>query len=255
MLFADLLGDARAAVAGILVLRERCPLEVPDLVVLALIGVRHARLQPVDVGPRRFERQIPEHVVERPVLEHEHDDVVDLAEVGEGRVGRSRCGLCARALAIGQKRSDTWSATSLGRFFSAASVSTKWSSSNTVSGSRVSGTSRSESGVARCEAVHHRRQVAVRTGEMRPLIDAVVLLVVEHEERVLVGLELSACPRLWRARAAGAARPRAGRSPLSGSALPMTGSPLGWIEIEEAGSAPDRARLRLSRRLAQAAFA
>ena len=92
---ADLLGDARAAVAGILVLRERCPLEVPDLVVLAPIDVRHARLQPVDVGPPRFERQIPEHVVERPVLEHEHDDVVDLAEVGEGRVGREPPRVCA----------------------------------------------------------------------------------------------------------------------------------------------------------------
>ena len=170
----DLLGDAGAAVAGILVLRERGPLQVPDLVRLALVAVRHARLQAVDVGPPRFEAEVPEHVVERPVLEHEHDDVVDLAEVGEGRVGRGRhVGRRASRPSHGQKRSVTWSATSFGRFFSAASASTKWPSSDTVSGSRVKRHEQVGQRRGRGEAVHHRRQVAVRAGEMRPLIDAV----------------------------------------------------------------------------------
>jgi hypothetical protein len=84
---AHLLGDAGAAVARILVLRQRRPLEVANLVRLAAVDVCHARLQAVDVGPAGLDRQVAEHVVERAVLEHEHDDVVDLAEVLKGRVG------------------------------------------------------------------------------------------------------------------------------------------------------------------------
>jgi hypothetical protein len=41
--------------------------------------------------PAGLEHQVAEHVVERPVLEHQYDDVVDLAEVRERRIGgRSR---------------------------------------------------------------------------------------------------------------------------------------------------------------------
>jgi len=83
----DLLGDAGAAVAWVLVLRQGRTLEVPNLVALALVAVRHARLQAVDVRAGALEAEVAEHVVERAVLEHEDDDVLDLLQVGRGFVG------------------------------------------------------------------------------------------------------------------------------------------------------------------------
>ena len=95
---AHLLRRAPAAVARVLVLRQRGSLQVADLVLLASVGVRHARLQPVDVRSLGLEREVPEHVVEGAVLEHEDDDVVDLAEVREIGVGRrDRSRACAAA--------------------------------------------------------------------------------------------------------------------------------------------------------------
>ena len=51
-----------------------------DRVRTALVLVRHSLSQAVDVRPVRSEAQVAEHVVERAVLEHQHDDVLDLVE-------------------------------------------------------------------------------------------------------------------------------------------------------------------------------
>ena len=48
--------------------------------------------EPVDVVAPAFERQVAEHVVERPVLHHQDDDVLDLLEVLGVRVRRGRDG-------------------------------------------------------------------------------------------------------------------------------------------------------------------
>jgi hypothetical protein len=61
MLPLILLGRGRAAVTGILVLRQRRPPQVANLVALAPVHVRHARLQAVDVRPPCFEREVAEH--------------------------------------------------------------------------------------------------------------------------------------------------------------------------------------------------
>ena len=43
--------------------------------------VGELRPQTIDVAATTLEREIPEHVVEGAVLEHQDDDVVDLLEV------------------------------------------------------------------------------------------------------------------------------------------------------------------------------
>ena len=168
-----------------------------------------------------------------------------LARVGSAAAARG----CASRPSHGQKRSGTWSATSFGRFFSAASVSTKWPSSNTVSGSRVKRHEQVGQRRGRGECVHHRRQLAVRAGEMRPLVDAVLLLVVEHEERVLRAHLLLVHVLGELGQPVQAVREQVGRlfqAHLTGDRV------AGRLrQEEEAGPAPGRARLRLSRRLAQ----
>jgi hypothetical protein len=77
----DLIGGAGAAVTRVLGFGQRGALKVADPVLLALIRVRHRGLQTVNVGSAGLETEIPEHVVERAVLEHQDDDVVDLFEV------------------------------------------------------------------------------------------------------------------------------------------------------------------------------
>ncbi len=44
--------------------------------------VGELRPQTVDIAATTLEREIPEHVVEGAILEHQDDDVVDLLEVG-----------------------------------------------------------------------------------------------------------------------------------------------------------------------------
>ena len=46
-------------------------------------AVRLCTRQPIDVEPTPVSAQVAEHVVERPVLLNEHDDVLDLVEVGQ----------------------------------------------------------------------------------------------------------------------------------------------------------------------------
>jgi hypothetical protein len=48
--------------------------------------VGHLGSKPVDVGTLAVEAEVAEHVVERPVLHHEDDDVLDLVESGDGLV-------------------------------------------------------------------------------------------------------------------------------------------------------------------------
>lgn len=57
--------------------RQRALGEVPNGIVRALPAVLQSRLQSVDLGPAFLEREVAEHVVERPILEEQHDDVLD----------------------------------------------------------------------------------------------------------------------------------------------------------------------------------
>jgi hypothetical protein len=50
---------------------------------VTFMRVGHSRLEAVDFEPVVLEAEVAEHVVERAVLEHEDDDVVDLVERGD----------------------------------------------------------------------------------------------------------------------------------------------------------------------------
>ena len=52
--------------------------------------VGELRPQTIDVAATTLEREIPEHVVEGAVLEHQDDDVVDLLEVCCAGLGHHR---------------------------------------------------------------------------------------------------------------------------------------------------------------------
>jgi hypothetical protein len=47
---------------------------------VVVVGVGHVRREPVQLRAPAGELQIAEHVVERPVLQHQDDDVVDAVE-------------------------------------------------------------------------------------------------------------------------------------------------------------------------------
>ena len=79
----QLLVDAVGRVARVVGLVERRPLELVHRVRLAGVLVLHPGLQAVDVVAPALEAQVAEHVVEGAVLEHEHDEVLDLREVLE----------------------------------------------------------------------------------------------------------------------------------------------------------------------------
>src|SRR6185295_8636774 len=71
---------ARPGVTRILHLRERGLVEPENWIRAFLVLVRHSLAEAVDVETVLCEPEIPEHVVERPVLEHQHHDVLDLVE-------------------------------------------------------------------------------------------------------------------------------------------------------------------------------
>ena len=70
----------------ILCLRERRLLEPEDRIRAAFVLVRHPLAKPVDVEAVVFQPEVSEHVVEGAVLEHQHDDVLDLVERADGLV-------------------------------------------------------------------------------------------------------------------------------------------------------------------------
>jgi len=82
----ELLVHARARVARVLLLCEGRPLEPEDGVRATVVLVRHAVAQAVDVEPVLLEVEVAKHVVERAVLEHEHDHVLDVVERCDGLV-------------------------------------------------------------------------------------------------------------------------------------------------------------------------
>ena len=52
--------------------------------------VRELRPQTIDIAATTLEREIPEHVVEGAILEHQDNDVVDLPEVGHAGLSHHR---------------------------------------------------------------------------------------------------------------------------------------------------------------------
>jgi len=63
-----------------LVHSEAEPVVVRELAAAVVIDVRHPGLEAVELGPSPGQRQVAEHVVVGAVLQHQHDDVLDLVE-------------------------------------------------------------------------------------------------------------------------------------------------------------------------------
>ena len=93
----DLEVDGAAEVIGI-VLDHRA-VEMVDWIGAPVMLVRELRPQTIDIAATTFKREIPQHVVEGAILQHQDNDVVDLPQVGHagllshhrllrGRVGR-----------------------------------------------------------------------------------------------------------------------------------------------------------------------
>ena len=76
----DLEVDGAGGVIGI-VLDHRA-VEMVDGIVAPAVLVGELRPQTIDIAPTTLEREIPQHVVEGAILEHQYNDVVDLPEVG-----------------------------------------------------------------------------------------------------------------------------------------------------------------------------
>jgi hypothetical protein len=60
------------------VVRDRRAVEMKDRIAPPLMLVRELRSQTVDIIAPALEREVSEHGIKRTVLEHQHDDVLDL---------------------------------------------------------------------------------------------------------------------------------------------------------------------------------
>jgi len=56
---------------------DRRGAQVVDWVAVAVMGVGELWPQPVDIRAAALQREVPQHVIERAVLHHQHDDVLD----------------------------------------------------------------------------------------------------------------------------------------------------------------------------------
>ena len=94
----DLEVDGAGGVIGIVL--DRRAVEMVDWIGAPVMLVGELLPQTIDIGATTFKREIPQHVVEGAILEHQDNDVVDLPEVGDagllghhrllrGRIGRS----------------------------------------------------------------------------------------------------------------------------------------------------------------------
>ena len=80
----DLEVDGAGGVIGI-VLDHRA-VEMVDRIAAPIVLVGELRPQTIDIVATTFKREIPQHVVEGAILEHQYNDVVDLLEVGHAGV-------------------------------------------------------------------------------------------------------------------------------------------------------------------------
>jgi hypothetical protein len=77
---ADLQLDRVAGVIGIV--RDRRAIQMMNRVEpVVLVG--ELRSQTIDIAATPLEREIPEHMIKRAVLQHQHDDAVDLLQIRE----------------------------------------------------------------------------------------------------------------------------------------------------------------------------
>ena len=78
---------------------NRRAVEMMDGIAAPIMLVGELPAQTIDIAAAALKRQVPEHVIERAVLEHQDDDVVDLLQVGHANL-LSRHTACAARLAI-----------------------------------------------------------------------------------------------------------------------------------------------------------
>ena len=76
---AELLGDVAGFMPGVFF--HSCRIETANFIFLAVILVEHFIRQAIDFFAAGLELQIAEHVIEGTILQHEHDDMIDLAQV------------------------------------------------------------------------------------------------------------------------------------------------------------------------------
>jgi hypothetical protein len=64
------------------IIGERRTVEMVDGIAAPVVLVGEFPSQTIDIVAGTLQRQIPEHVIKRAVLEHQDHDVVDLLQVG-----------------------------------------------------------------------------------------------------------------------------------------------------------------------------
>jgi hypothetical protein len=104
----QLLVDAPARVAGVLRLRHRRPCRGVDEEALAAVVVFHRQCRPLHILAAVLDREETEHVVERPVLHHQDNDVLDLLQVFVGRCHRHPRLLAAARVPDSASSSALW---------------------------------------------------------------------------------------------------------------------------------------------------